>query len=58
MYHWALVNLDEPAGSTDDERGHKDVCDDIQMPPRPFFCDDEGDSSYSTISELYTIEEY
>jgi hypothetical protein len=29
--------------------------DGIQMPPRPFFCDDEGDSSYSTISELYTI---
>nr|WPD27534.1 WAKL protein [Zea mays] len=31
--------------------------DGIQMPPRPFFCDDEGDSSYSAISELDTIEE-
>ncbi|AQK89915.1 Cysteine-rich receptor-like protein kinase 37 [Zea mays] len=31
--------------------------DGIQMPSRPFFCDDEGDSSYSAISELDTIEE-
>nr|WPD27495.1 WAKL protein [Zea mays] len=31
--------------------------DGIQMPPRPFFCDDKGDSSYSAISELDTIEE-
>ncbi|PWZ04691.1 Rust resistance kinase Lr10 [Zea mays] len=31
--------------------------DGIQMPPRPYFCDEEGDSSYSTISELDTIEE-
>jgi hypothetical protein len=31
--------------------------DGIQMPPRPFFCDDEGDSSYSAISESDTIEE-
>ncbi|XP_020399014.1 rust resistance kinase Lr10 isoform X3 [Zea mays] len=31
--------------------------DGIQMPPRPFFCDDEGDSSYSAISKLDTIEE-
>jgi serine/threonine protein kinase len=29
----------------------------IQMPPRPYFCDEEGDSSYSIISELDTIEE-
>jgi hypothetical protein len=31
--------------------------DGIQMPPRPFFCDDEGDSSYSAISKLDIIEE-
>jgi serine/threonine protein kinase len=31
--------------------------DGIQLPPRPYFCDEEGDSSYSTISELDTIEE-
>ena len=29
----------------------------IQMPPRPFFCDDEVDGSYSMSSELNAIEE-
>ena len=29
----------------------------IQMPPRPFFCDDEVDGSYSLSSELNAIEE-
>lgn len=35
----------------------EDGVDGIQMPPRPFFCDDEGDSYYSAISKLDTIEE-
>ncbi|EES00425.1 hypothetical protein SORBI_3003G096500 [Sorghum bicolor] len=31
--------------------------DDIQMPPRPFFCDDECGGSYSISSKLNAIEE-
>jgi hypothetical protein len=31
--------------------------DGIQMPPRPFFCDNDGGGSYSISSELNAIEE-
>jgi len=44
MYHWALVHPDEAAGSATMSEVIEMLeagVDGIQMPPWPFFCDDE-----------------